>query len=531
MTVSPVVRGGAAASRGRVATIIAVLVVLGLSVPPLVVLVVQGVAGMGAETVPPARLLVLLGNTLLLAALVVALSLPVGTATAWLTVRTTFAGRRVWATVITIPLVLPAYVVAVALSGMFGGDGLLTDLLRPWGISRLPPAAGLWAATLCLTIVAVPIVHTLVTVALSRMDPALEETARLLGQSGPRLFFRVILPQLRGTLALAACVVALYVISDFGAVSMLRYETFTRAIYAQFRGRVEVGPAFALCLTLVLVSGVLIAGQVMLRGRHGAGAAHTRPAAVTPLRPLATAIASTLLGVLVLFSTVLPVMTLTTWALRGWAAGARPGPVLEEAVNAFGLALLAGAVTTLLAFPIALAARRRSRFTRAMEGVPWITHSLPHLAVGLAILVLSIAGPAALYQSRTTLVLAYAALFLPLAIGPLSEALRGIDERLLDVSRSLGRSEMRTLVGVVLPLVRPAMLTGAALVFFATLHELPVTLLLRPTGSETLAVRLWGAMIEGQYTTASIAALLMVVISVPLLALHARSQVRASVAS
>jgi len=151
--------------------------------------------------------------------------------------------------------------------------------------------------------------------------------------------------------------------------------------------------------------------------------------------------------------------------------------------------------------------------------------------VGLAILVLSIAGPAGLYQSRTTLILAYAAIFLPLAIGPLTEALRDIDERLLDVSRSLGRNEAQTLVRVVLPLARPAMLTGATLVFFATLHELPVTLLLRPTGSETLAVRLWGAMIEGQYTTASIAALLMVVISVPLLALHARSQVRVSVAA
>lgn len=519
------------ATRGRIATILAVLVVLGLSVPPLVVLLAQGAAGVGAQTVPPARLAELLGNTLLLAALVVAVSLPLGSATAWLTARTTLAGRRVWATALTIPLVLPAYVVAVALSGMFGGAGLLTELLRPWGIERLPPAAGLWAATLCLTIVAVPLVHTLITVALTRMDPALEETARLLGHRGPRLFARVILPQLRGTLALAACVVALYVLADFGAVSMLRYETFTRAIYAQFRGRVEIGPAFALCLILVLISGVLIAGQVLLRSRGRTGTAHTRSATVVRLGPLATAAASAFLGVVVLFSTVLPVATLATWALRGLAAGARPGPVLEEAVNALGLALLAGALTTLLALPIALAMRQRRPLTRVVEGVPWITHSLPHLAVGLAILVLSIAGPAGLYQSRTTLILAYAAIFLPLAIGPVAEALRDIDERLLDVSRSLGRTEAQTLLRVILPLARPAMLTGATLVFFATLHELPVTLLLRPTGSETLAVRLWGAMIEGQYTTASIAALLMVVISVPLLALHARAQMRVSVAA
>ena len=237
------------------------------------------------------------------------------------------------------------------------------------------------------------------------------------------------------------------------------------------------------------------------------------------------------LGIVVLASSLLPIATLATWALNGLASGAQPGPVLVEAGNALLYALLASVVTTLLALPIALAARRRSRFGRVVEGVPWVTHALPHLAVGLAILVLSLALPAALYQSTTTLVLAYAVLFLPLSVGAMSTALRRVDGRLLDASRTLGRSDASTLVRVVLPLVRPAALTGAVLVFFAAFHELPVTLLLRPTGTETLAVRLWGAMVEGQYTTASIAALLMVAISVPLLALHARVAARAAVAA
>lgn len=520
-----------ASAAQRVTTAVAVAVVAVVSVPPLVVLAVQGVLGREARTVPPERLLELLGNTLVLAGLVVALSLLIGTTTAIILQRCALRGARVWATLITVPLVLPAYVVAVALSGMLGGAGTLTQWLSPFGVERLPPAAGLWAATACLTIVGIPIVHTLVSGALARLDPALEESARLLGDRPARVFARVILPHLRGTLALGACVIALYVISDFGAVSMLRYDTFTRAVYAQFRGRVDLAPAFALCSILVLVAAVFIVGQAVLRGGEHAGAPHARPP--TPRRPSARAriAAVVLLGGIVTVSTMLPIATLAAWAARGLSLGAQPGPVLAEAGNALLFAVLASVATTALALPIALAARRRTPFGRVVEAVPWVTHSLPHLAVGLAILVLSVLGPAVLYQSTATLVAAYAVLFLPLAIAPMSVALRRIDERLLDASRALGRSDAATLVRVVLPLVRPAALTGAVLVFFAAFHELPVTLLLRPTGAETLSVRLWGAMVEGQYTTASIAALLMVAISVPLLALHARASVRVAVAA
>ncbi|MCI2956532.1 ABC transporter permease subunit [Agromyces atrinae] len=516
---------------GRLVTALAVLLVAALSVPPIVVLVVQACLGREAQTVTPARLVELLGNTLLLALLVVVASSVIGTATALLTQRTTLPGRRVWAVLVAVPLVLPAYVFAVALSGMIGGGGVVTSWLAPFGVDRLPPATGLWAATACLTIVSVPIVHTLVATALARLDPALDESARLLGDRPARVILRVVLPQLRGTLALAACVVSLYVISDFGAVSMLRYDTFTRAIYAQFRGRVDLAPAFALCAVLVLVAAALIVGQIVLRGRELAVAARARPPRPVALGPAGRLAGTVFLGLVVLGSTVLPVATLVTWTVRGLVNGAQPGPVIAEAVNALLFAFLAALVTTAIAIPVALAARRRGALARAIEGVPWVTHSLPHLAIGLAILVLAIAGPAFLYQSVTTLTLAYAVVFLPLAVGAILVALRQIDPRLLEVSRSLGHSSASTAVRVVAPLTRRAVLAGAALVFFAAVHELPVTLLLRPTGSETLAIRVWGAVVEGQYTTASIAALLLVALSVPLLALHERASLRAAVAA
>jgi len=515
----------------RAIAVVAAAIVAVLCLPPLAVLAVQAHLGRAATTVDAGRLLELLGNTLLLAGLVVAASLLIGTLTAVITQRSSLAGRRVWSTLVTVPLVLPAYVVAVALTGMWGGDGVLSQWLAPWGVERLPPAAGLWAATACLATVGIPVVHALVAGALQRIDPAMEDGARLLGDPPWRVFVRVTVPQLRGTLAVAACLVALYTISDFGAVSMLRYDTFTRAVYAQFRGRVDLAPAFALCAVLVAVAGIFVVALVILRRRDGALRPHARAAAPRTWSRRARAASVVFLGAVVTLSSVLPIVTLATWAARGLANGAEPGPVIAEAVNTIGYALAAGLVTTLLALPVALAARRGTRFGQVVESTPWVVHSLPHLAIGLAILVLSVRGPAALYQSPTTLVLAYAAVFLPLAVGPILTALRRVDDRLLDVSRSLGRSDGVTVVRVLLPLARPSALTGATLVFFAAFHELPVTLLLRPTGSETLAVRVWGAMVEGQYTTASIAALLMVAISLPLLALHARATVREAVAA
>jgi len=505
------------------------LVIVGLlSLPPLLVLGVQAYLGRDAETVSAARLLELSGNTLSLVAIVVASSLLLGTATALLTHRVLLPGRRVWSTLITVPLVLPAYVVAVALSGMVGGDGVVTGWLAPLGVERLPPASGLWAAATCLTIVSVPIVHALVGAALTRADPALEEAARVLGDPPLRVLARITLPRMRGTYALSSCVIALYVISDFGAVSMLRYDTFTRAVYAQFRGRVDLAPAFALCSLLVLLAGVFIVGQIALRGRESPGAPHPRPA-VTQAGPLLRVAGTALLAIVVVVSSVLPLATLIAWTVRGLSVGAQPGPVVAETLNTLGFAASAAAVTTALAVPVALVARRRGVVGRIVETVPWVTHSLPHLAIGLALLVLAVAAPRPLYQSAPVLVAGYAVIFLPVAVGAMTVALRGIDPRLSESSRLLGRGAIGTFRHVTVPLAWRAAATGAALVFFATLHELPVTLLLRPTGTETLAVRLWGAMVEGQYTTASIAAVLMVAVSFPLLAVHARSSVRSAV--
>lgn len=515
-------------SRVSVSLRIVAVAVAGLvCVPPLVVLAVQSLATQTLGDIPPARLLELLGGTAALMAIVVGGTLILGTLTALITTRTTLPGRNVYSVLLMAPLVLPAYVLALALLGMGGGQGILTHLLALVGLGPAPVAQGLWAAALCLILSHLPIVHALLATSLNRLDPALEESARLLGDGTATVLWRVVLPQLRTPMALGACLVALYVLSDFGAVSILRYDTFTRAVYSQFRGRVDLAPAFALCGVLVAMAAIVIVVQIVLRGKPTPAATARHPF-LLHLSFRARVGASILLGSVILAGLVLPVVTLVTWAVRGLIAGAQPGPVLLEATNTLQLAIVAAGVTTALAVPIALASYRgTSVLGRIAETLPWITHSLPHLAMGLAFLVVSLALPSAFYQSTWVLLLAYAAISLPLAVGALQIGLRQIDPRLLEVSRTLGAGAGSTAMRVVLPLVWRAGATGALLVAVTVLHELPATLLLRPTGTETLAIRLWGAVIEGQYTTGSIAAILLVAIGIPLIAGHHRAILRA----
>ncbi|MGV8858516.1 ABC transporter permease [Rhodoglobus sp.] len=507
--------------------ILAVTIAAVLCVPPLVVLLVEALTAGSASGIPAARLLELLSGTGLLIAIVTACTVVLGTVTAVIVTRTNLPGRRVFSFLVMLPLALPAYLLALAFVGLGGGGGLASQLSALIGWGAAPVAQGLSAAALCLTISSLPIVHALVVTALNRLDPALEESARLVGDSPARVFVRVILPQLRTPLATAACIVSLYTLSDFGAVSVLRYDTFTRAVYSQFRGGVDLAPAFALSGVLISMAAVFIVLQAILSGVPMPVASRGRPPLTLRLSGVTKAASFTVLGSVVLLSLVAPLGTLGFWAVRGIMAGVRPGPILSEASNTLLLALTAAAVTTVLAIPIALSSYRgASRLGRIAETLPWFTHSLPHLAIGLGFLVVSLALPPILYQSTMMLILVYVAIFLPIAVGAQQVALRQIDPRLFEVSRTLGYGRWSTGLRVGVPLVWRAAMTGALLVAVLVSQELPATLLLRPTGTETLAIRVWGAVTEGQLTTGSIAAILLVVLSVPLVAAHHRATLR-----
>lgn len=470
------------------------------------------VSGNAAASVPAGRLLELLWNTLALAASVTAASVFIGVATSWVTTRTDLRGRRILSILVTLPLVMPSYVVALTLLAAAGPSGVVTELL---GLTTIEPLTGFVGSWLALTIFAVPFVHLGAVPTLRQMDTSLEEAARGLGSSRWNAFRRITLPLLRPTIAASSLLVALYTISDFGAVSQLRYDTFTRAIYAQFQGRIDRRPAMTLAVILMVVA----IGIVLLerRTRQRATFHRTRPGRKqvrVTLGPRATISAYAGFAALILISLVIPIWVLVSWVIRGISSGQDLGQVWGAAAGSLGVSLGAALVTALVAIPVAVViVRDRTRMSPIVETVSWASYSLPHITVGIALITFALEVARPIYQTRTLLIIAYLAMFLPITVGTASDALRRVSPDTEDASRSLGKSALSTVFKITVPIMGKGLLAGGALVFLTAMKELPATLLLRPNGFETLAIRVWATTGEGFYTRAGAAALVLLAVS------------------
>lgn len=456
--------------------------------------------------VASSRVLGFLWGTLRLALAVTALTLVVGVGLAWLIERTDLPARRLLGLAAALPLVVPTYVGALALKAAFGPEGLLVEV---------PGLVGFWGVTLALGLSTYPYVYLLARATLASSDPALEEAARALGDAPVRTFRRVVLPQLRPAAAAGGLLSFLYVLSDFGAVSILQYDTLTRGIFLEYRSlTADRAPAAVLGVVLVVLTVVAISAERLLRGplvARPASSGH-RPPRVVPLgrwrAPAAGAVAAVVAAGL-----LLPVGVVAYWASVGSSASS--GDVVARAAwTSVGLSAAAALVAVALAVPVAvLGVRHRSRLSRAVETLCYAGYALPGLVVGLALVFFANRYLPAVYQTLSLVVAAYVVRFLPEALGAVRSSLGRVDPALEEAGRSLGRRPLAVTATITLPLVRPGLLAGAALVFLTAMKELPATLLLRPAGADTLAVRVWTGASEGLYAQAAPAALLLIAVS------------------
>jgi iron(III) transport system permease protein len=456
-----------------------------------------------------ARSLELLGNTLALTVGVTLGCLLLALPAAWLTARTDLPHRRAWTVLLCLPLAVPTYVMAYVLLASFGEGGALN-----LGV----PVYGFPGATLALTLTSFPYVFLPARAALLRMDPSLEEAARLLGASGGSAFFRVTLPLLRPALVSGALLVALYALSDFGSVSLLQFDVFSRAIYVQYEGAFDRGFAAVLSLALaavalgVLVLGARLRGGAVLHRRSAGAARSSRPVRLGRW----TAPALVGLGALVLSSVGLPFGVTLGWLWAradGWVGGAAEA-LLWPAARTFWASALAALVTAALALPVALVVVRRPSFlSAAVERLAYLGFALPPLVLGLSLVFLGLGAVPVLYGTLAMLVLGYAVRFVSQALGSTESALRQVPPRLEEVAATLGAGRWRRFRSVTLPLLRPGMLAGAALVLLSAMKELPVTLLLAPLGYSTLATGVWSAAAEGRFGEAALPSLALLGVS------------------
>jgi iron(III) transport system permease protein len=454
-------------------------------------------------------------RTGLLVAAVVAGACAVGLPLAWLVTRTDLPGRRTFGVLAPLPLVIPSYVAALALLGAFGPRGLVQRVLEaPFGVERLPEIYGFFGAWLALTLSTYPYVFLLAAATLRSLDPTLEEAARGLGHGRWAVFRRVTLPTLRPSLAAASLLVALYALSDFGAVSLMQYDALTRSIYLQYRSLFDRTPAAVLALVLVALTIALLVLEA--RTRRGASVrAGIRPAARAPLgrwRYPALAFCVAAVG---LFLAV-PLVVLVYWSARALPLGHGISFAWEPALSSVLVSAIAAAVAVLAVLPVAFTARRhKSAWTAWLERLAYTGNALPGIVIALSLVFFAANYAGFVYQTLALLVFAYVVRFFPQALAPVGAALESVNPRLEEAARGLGRGPLAVLATVTGPLISPGLLAGAALVFLNAMKELPATLLLRPIGFETLATEIWRYTALGSYSRAAPPALLLILVSAP----------------
>jgi iron(III) transport system permease protein len=452
----------------------------------------------------------LLGNTLGLMAGSLPVCLALGVGSAWLTQRTDLPKRAVWHTLLAAPLAVPAFV------NSFG-----------W-ISLAPRFEGYGGAVLIVTLSYFPLVYLPVAAALNGLDPALEEAALSLSKGTWTIFFRVVLPQLRPACLGGLLLVSLHLLAEFGALQMLRFPTFTTAIYDQFTSTFNGPAANMLAAVLISLCLLLLLADMRLRerGRYarvGSGARRVpRPAHLGRFTPLA---ALALFGLLALALGV-PVWSLTRWIIEGRSTTLVADQLLQATFSSLQLGVEGAAVSIVLALPIAwLSVRARGLTSTILERSTFIGHSLPGIVVALALVTIAIRFARPIYQTVPLLLGAYVILFLPLATVSIRAGLLQASPGLEEAAHSLGVGRLSAFVRVTLRLILPNIGTGAALVFLAIVTELTATLLISPIGTQTLATRFWAHADEIAYGAAAPYAALMVLLSLPATFFLTRSRV------
>lgn len=458
----------------------------------------------------------LIVRTLLLVCGVVAVSVLLALPMAWLVTRTDLPWKRFWTLMGAAPLLFPSYISAFAVVAVLGPRGYLQQAMaRQFGSGDLPELAyGYSGALLALALFSYPYVYLLLVAGFRQLDPALEEASRLLNRGRLSTFMRVELPQLRPAIYGGSLLVALYTLSDFGAVSIVRFNTFTLAIYNAYRGLFDRTVAASLATVLVALTLLFIALEVwLLRGmRPAPPAVHRRRSAIPLARWKWPAIV--FLTIQATVAVGIPLGTVLAWTWRGIMAGSRSSAIGTAAFNS----LLCGFLTAIVAVALSIAptlwtTRYRSAAGLFVERLAAAGHALPGIVIALSLVFVATRLLPVIYQTLTLLIIGYVIRFLPESIAAVRSSLLMVPRQVEEAGRTLGRSFWAVVVTVTLPLVRRGILAGASLVFLTTMKELPATLILRPIGFETLATRVWTTAAEGFYGETGLPALLLIAAS------------------
>lgn len=436
---------------------------------------------------------------------------------AWLTTRTDLPFRKILGSLLGLPLVIPTYVGGFLFISAFGPKGFFQGILESaFGVERIPEIYGLPGATLVLTILSYPYILLTVKGALANLDPALEEVSRTLKGGFWKTNLQVVLPQLRPSITHGSLLVALYTLSDFGAVSLMRYDTFTWVIYQQYQNSFDRTIAALLSMVLVITVLIILASESFTRGRVRYSSVGTGTARVPKTIKLGIWkwVAFGFCSTILCFGLILPLSILVYWVVRGIGSGEDFVFLWKHVFNSVSMSLIIGCISALIALPVAMiTVKNRNIISKLLEKISFMGYALPGIVVALSLVYFGANFGKIIYQTIWILLLAYFVLFFPVALGPIRSVVLQIRPNLAESARVLGKTEFGSLKLITIPLLNRALIAGIILVFLVTIKELPASLILGPLGFKTLATEVWSTSSEAFFARAAVPALLLVVLS------------------
>jgi len=472
----------------------------------------------------------LLLNTFWLTLWVAAGTLLLGVSLAWLTAVCEFPGRKFFSWALMLPLTLPAYVTAFVVLGLFDYPGPVQTFLR--GImgaplAYFPDVRGRFGVCLVMVLAFYPYVYLLARNAFQTQGKRSLEAAQSLGLSRTQGFFKVSLPMARPWIAGGLMLALMETLADFGTVAVFNYDTFTTAIYKAWFGLFSLEAASQLASLLIIIAFALLVIEQQSRARmRYAEAKPSAKAERIALQGARRYVATALAAAVLFFAFLLPVTQLLIWS-AGVFAKDFDARYLGLLWHSLLLAALAATLTCGVALLVAYAARREpGALTRWSVRFATLGYALPGtvLAVGIFIPITWLhnrlsASASQLLETELDLLLqsalaimllAYLVRFLAVGYNPIDSAMGRITRSIDEAALAMGLSGRAILRRVHLPMLKGSLLTAATLVFVDVMKEMPITLMTRPFGWDTLAVRIFEMTSEGQWERAALPSVALV---------------------
>lgn len=481
-----------------VVLIVASILVAAAALLPLLYLIERavhdGLHASAAALLRP-RVGILFANTLTLVLAVCALATLIGILSAWALTCLHLPAPRLWVVLACLPLSIPSFVGAFA-----------------W-LSVFPHITGLWPLTAVMSAASAPFVTVPTVAAFLQADHSSADVARTLGRSRAHVFFTITLPQIMPAAGAGTLIVALYTLADFGAPSMLRYDTLTTGVFSLLSAGASRSAPAAIGVVITVIAAGLVLCENLLRARHHATAhAHYQPAParLTAWKTTGVTLALSTIGAL---SVGAPIIALLARALSNTRYDTDWERIAHAGLTTLTIGAAAATVAVVLGLPLSyISARLRSCMVTLLEIATFSGHALPGVVLALAMVSLTLALTPWAYQSLGALVIALVLLYLPKGVGAMRAGFQQVPVAAEESARTLGDGPLRVWWRVSLPQTLPAIGAGWLLIATAVMKELPVTLMLRPTGTNTLATELWNSSSLGAYGASAPVALALVVV-------------------